>query len=380
MGGPAYPVFAERYRDGKRYAVFSWWMNEEGYTEQLMDDLFSLVGSREFKVFTRTMTKSAFLETELVSLEVFYDEKGGIIFKKVSTNTDSNTGNSTGNTGNSTSNTGNDNYIPGYYAAVAAIDAYNGTINAKNTQDIITSLATDGINSPIYASVNAGSSSGNNSYNATPAVPPSNATKTTIPSSPTPRNYVPTTGDVLTNNLPLRGEDQIQKDLISCMPISMSYINNLFGGNRATVQFMVDLKLSYGFNALTAALPQNILEDYLPKRFTIDESLSSSYKGLFEAEGRKVVMVPIPLPPEALRDFVSVCPVGSVLQSDGSIQIPNGEGGFLNLTPIHSIVVVGCKANGDVIYMDPMILEYQEVNPDYLFDHIAKYVITGINQ
>ena len=77
------------------------------------------------------------------------------------------------------------------------------------------------------------------------------------------------------------------------------------------------------------------------------------------------------------------------MQAIGAAQGKTEHPPLSGSTIVHSIVVIGYKANGDVIYMDPAKSYLQEVNPSHLLDKETqkvngldvngyKIVITGI--
>jgi len=380
LGSKAYSVAAGRYKDGERYAAASWWWNTSGNTKQLEEEITELVGLKRLTARTKTMTKE-----DLIDLS----GAGG-------SNPDAGTcwdypgsSSGSGSTGSSGGG-GNDGYSGNVHVIYVNLD---GSYNAPNIylSPNNTPQWTDNTNTNSgsaysgYIADAGGSSSSSTSpvgYSGTTTTTPATSTA----SSPTPRDYVKTTGDKFfdgTSNTP-PGIGQTQTDLASCAPRAMAYANKLFGGRKTHNDFITYLEDYYHIEIEGVGLRQWIMKDpmNIPYHFTTNVDLVNyDYPSIFiyeEKIAKKVVLTSIPLPPEMLPDFLSLCEPGTILLPDGkTIQFPDGS----KTIPVHAVLVVGCKANGDVIYMDPVKNKLQEVNPFYLRDdpkNQYKFIITGI--
>jgi len=371
LGGPAYPVFAERYRNGERYAAASWWWNEEGYTQQLMNELFALVSVREFKVYTRTMTKALEGE-ELASLKVIIDEKGGVTFEKE--------GNNTGNTnpGSNAQQSTNEHYLQNQQNTMVISQVTPTTIggtgnispnvpgnttiptttNPTTTNPIITNPIITNPTTTIPTTTNPITTNPTTTNPTTKDVPPSNANdnspKSKYPSYPRPvayPNIAEDALDVFANDKAksiAKKENTYTQKKNECVPFVFSYANGLFGDKKNAKYYREDFKKPpFAMDIKWKGMdPQDVLNK-VGLYFSTTMEFNSADKDKINYEGAigKGYMIMTTIP-------------------DGA-----GEG--------HFILVVGRKANGDLIYIDPEKNYLQVVAPSYIEGHVC-IIITGI--
>ncbi len=71
LGSNNYPVAAGRYKNGERYAAASWWWTNDN-TEQLEEEITTLIGIKQIKARKRAMNKSEIYDCGFLSEVVVY--------------------------------------------------------------------------------------------------------------------------------------------------------------------------------------------------------------------------------------------------------------------------------------------------------------------
>ncbi len=351
LGGNHYPVAAGRYLNGERYAAASWWWNADGDTQKLSKDLSELMGAIRFYARQKTMSKEWCLDVPGTqsgtgSLGPGFDGGGG----------------------------GNVHIIP------VCVNCDSGVANIYISTHSPQFPNTSGSNQGSTGYDYAGTYDGSNSSSGSTGViigygSGASSTGNTSKSTSTPRDYVKTTGDKFFNgSVPPKGiiemVGQTQTEIMNCLPYTMAYANRLLGGNRTPKECTDDFWI-YNINA-EKGVPFEIGDKGIRFNFRLKEELKSmNYRTIIDK--KCVVIVSIPVPPDELNNIASSTP-GAVVLSEGRIQFSKG----IIARYTHSVLIVGYKANGDVIYMDPAKNKLQEVNPAYLLDKIHKYVIEKI--
>jgi len=336
LGSNNYPVAAERYIYGERYAAVSWWWETSSDEWQLEEKLTALVGAKKLYAHKKTMNKS---DEFIIGMT---QTSGGMSFQ----NSGGGSSNSSGSTSSSPPTTPMSPVDQGYY---------NASVNSLSPS----STSSNGAPSGIYSGGGGGSSASPSNLGTNSS---SSTTNSNSATSLTPRDYRPTTNDKFFRNIDVPRMKVTQSSEWNCVPYMMSYTNRLFGGNKSSWDCIKDLKKMKIKTNSGGVLPRKtfqmaktyfkIEEDFsvIPER--VDNSLGRnlSYKTIIN-DLKCVVMVPIPIGTQTI---------------DGKQK-----------TVVHIVVVVGYKDNGDLIYVDPAKDQLQEVNPNYVFDHIYKLVISG---
>ena len=303
LGNGDYSVAAERYMYGNRYAATSWWW--ETNSEQLEKELNTLLGIKKLYAFKKTISK----EDVIGANGGQWNEQtyGGLISAPQTT--------SSGSTSSSTPTTPMSPVDQGYY---------NASVNSLSPS------STSGNGAPLIAQGGSGASPSNlnNGTNNTPAL-------ATI-SSPTPSNYVPTPGDkdVFVNSKAKSTQRMTrQMHIFVCVPAVFAYINTLFGGDKTFTDYARDMATPT-LGRINVNVFQRGLDELQTLIFTEYYFETSGYNNYIDAiTNKKCVII---------------------------TTIPDGGSGNR-----HCVLIVGYKANGDLIYIDPTTGTLQQVSQSY---------------
>jgi len=339
------PVAAGRYRNGERYAAASLWFDTNGGAQQLMEDIKTQLGIREMKAFARTMTKNTIPEIVLINGEWYFTT-----------------------------------YHCGQQQTAEEIaqqqQAYAQQIAQQIIREQVYKLIDDLIhdmyvnkigskdpinnNGPPNISFDNNYNDYYNYYSCNSIISPGilyalqTATFITenvnIPSIPLPMPYIYQYGDDFANNratnMAREGAKIRTQSKNTCVPFTYEYANKLF---RVT---------KYGHDA-----------NYYIKYFDEFHNIKIKKKGMT---------------PFQVMNNTGFCFTTTKFNGDFKSHITKGH---LIMTTIrdpgttdggHSILVIGCKKNGDLIYIDPTKTYLQVVAPTFILDDY-KIVLTGIN-
>jgi len=336
LGGNHYPVAAGRYRNGERYAAASLWWNTDGNAQKLSEDLSALMGAVRFYTRERTMNKECLVvpPTQFSTTDLF-------------------------------GNSGSGGYYDNSSAAAQAWVFYQQSVyNYQMANNL------DANNNPIISGNGSGQGLSGSSGTGTPAGYSGTSSTTTnttqnSKSCPTPQEYRAETGDVFFNGKypPQIIHTQVEN---GCVIYTLGYVHmQLFGGNKSWNDFAnafrgkIKDKKGRKMDAERDGVPSKDLNatSVIRDHFTIDYGFANnaSFKEIFDKKAKdgipRVVLTAIPWA--------------------GDERAP------------HFIVVIGYRANGDVIFQNPQYKVLQVVNPSYITNFITKInhpqiVVTGI--